>query len=120
MIKRCALLLFFFLLSTAACGRLGIGDTGQEVYIHNATDIPIVVYEAGREHPRTNFRVEPRQTRESAWPIPPRDSSGQLMGSQKVDAKDESGNLIFCRRYTLQELERQNWRIEIVEGDIRC
>ncbi|MBI4492352.1 MAG: hypothetical protein HY690_06120 [Chloroflexi bacterium] len=117
---------FLFLLvvaSSLACRGWIVGDPTQDLEIHNASDITVVVYEEGRAAPAsklTKFTLDPGKTTITGRIVLPPDSSGKLEGGQKIDAEDEAGNLVFCRKYTNEELKGLKWRVEIVKGQVLC
>jgi hypothetical protein len=54
----------------------------------------------------------------------PHSDSADTSGIYQVDAYNHVGGIeglhIFCRRFSYPEMERINWNIEIVRGEISC
>lgn len=91
---------------------------GHGVFLKNSTDIPVVLYELGRERRDVGVhRLEPGQEVGSSWAIPARRDDPRRA---KVEAEDVSGNLIFRRCYSWDDLEELSWRVEVVREIHSC
>lgn len=111
-----AILLALVLVVVAACG----SDAAYSVELHNATGVPIILVMSGTTRgelpdipPR--YSVQPDEIFITDWRRP--------YGSDppaSVRAEDQSGTLIFCRRFTRAEIQQLGFRVEIVRGDLRC
>jgi hypothetical protein len=108
------------LLICIACGTLRLGDPTQQVEIHNASDVPLVVFAEGRYRPTSDWVLQPGETGRSAWIMAPPNPSGKLTGGRRVEADDQAGNRVFCRYYNYQELKDAGWRVELTKGDVQC
>ena len=91
-----------------------VGDTSEVVYYHNATTVPLLVYGADNTK-KDARRVPPGETVKDQWLVPPVWSGArpQPGGPAKVQASTESGELVFCHRFTFDELAQMNWKIEL-------
>lgn len=98
----------------SSCGAIVIGDPSHDVYLHNATDVPVLLYEGARIADVPDARLLPSETRYTSWLVSTRSTTRRT-----VKALDETGQLIFCRRYDREELDRIGWRIEITREN-RC
>lgn len=101
--------------ATAACGVVTIGDPSHVAYLHNSTNRAVLVYEVARSDRVFDARVEADTTVKTSWLISKSSST-----KRTVEAYDEAGVLVFCRRYSYEELQRIGWRIEIVAGQNTC
>lgn len=91
----------------------------QEVDIQNATGVPIVLWSAGRGSAGGRSKLEVGQTKNNAWLGPPPGPMRE-QPMYRVDADDLSGEPIYCRVFSYQELEAQRWRITIRYGENVC
>jgi hypothetical protein len=113
-------LLFFLFSLCAACGTLQLGDPTKAVEIHNASDVPLVVFDEGRNRWNEGWVIQPGETSKAAWIIPTPGVSGKLIHGRRVEAEDLAGNRVFCRYYNYEELKDAGWRVELTKGDIQC
>ena len=96
------------LIVAAAC------DSGHSVYLHNATDRPVLVYERMGNETTPPFRVEPGQTFRDAWIVPATtEERAKSTVRRRVEATLEDGTPIFCDAYSYSQLDAMGWRIEI-------
>jgi hypothetical protein len=66
--------------------------------------------------PANQVRLGPGETRTNAWLAPL--SSGDR--PRLVQARDENDNVLFCERFTFEELQAIDWRIEVISGRVSC
>lgn len=99
------------------------GDPGavQVVLLHNATDITVVVY-ANEDilTPPPTIVLQPGDTKKTGWFVGYYQNHRQ---KRTVKAYDQSGNLIFCKTYTVTYEEARNkdvTTVEITRGDLSC
>lgn len=111
--------------ATVACQAQPPADPSQlpvhtfvNVWLHNASSVPVYVQEVpGSALPLR--RLSPGETQMSSWMTPR--GGGQGSSWQKtVEGTDEAGNLVFCHRFTLEELERSGRKAEVVAGKNTC
>ena len=89
-------------------------DSGHTVYLHNATDMPVLVYERMGRETTTPFRIERGQTFVNAWIVPASaEERARSPARRRVEATLEDGTLIFCDAYSYPQLDATDWRIEI-------
>lgn len=93
------------------------GDRSHDVTITNLADVPIILYDVGREHPDQSRMIAPHEARVTQWLVS-EDHSDSI--TQKVEATDANGNLVFCHRYTYNELSRLNWQVALRPGQLDC
>lgn len=98
-----------------SCGGPILGDPGHGVQVFNSSDTPVLVYIVVRTERVLDGRVEPGATRKTTWPYPPA-TAGRLT----VEAYDQIGNQVFCKRYSLEDFERTAWKVEIVRAHFSC
>ena len=90
----------------------GVGDNSELVYFHNATTLPLLVY--GSDSTKKDARlVPPDGTIKDQWLVPPVWSGTRPGTPRQVQASTDSNELIFCHRFSYDELARLNWRIEL-------
>jgi hypothetical protein len=93
------------------------GDRSHDVTITNPSDVPVILYDVGREHPAQSRTIAAHETRVTQWLVSD-DHSDSI--TQKVEATDTNGNLVFCHRYTYNELSRLNWQVSLRPGQLEC
>lgn len=108
-------------LSVAGCTLIPFGDYGETVFLHNRTDVLVYVYELAADGSQGTpaRQVAPGETLRNQW-LTPRPESRSPTGTRTVEAKDEAGNVVFCRTYTYAELERGGWNIDIRRDTQGC
>jgi hypothetical protein len=105
-------LLLAFVVAFIAAGC--VGDASHRVDYHNTTSVPLSIYADSTTGTRL---VAPGETYRDQWVVPAIWSGARSGPMRHVEAKSESGALVFCHRYTYEELDRLNWVIEIVPKD---
>lgn len=93
-------------------------DVSRDVAIENRTNARVVVYLDGRRDlPALRMTLGPGETWRDGWlwPVQPDD-----VRRRKVEAEDEQGNVIFCKRYSRLDLDQIGWRIEMTAGVASC
>ena len=91
-----------------------IGDNSHLVDYRNTTKRPLLVYES--EQYKSNARlVPPGETLHEQWLIPAMWSGTVTMAPRQVLASTESGERVFCHRFSYEELQRISWVIDITE-----
>lgn len=93
-------------------------EPGVSVQIRNSTDKPVFVAtgrERGAALEAPGLRVEPSETISASW-IGTVPSKVQY----RVQARSESGELVFCRIYSFEDPQIRELRIGIIEGDLAC
>lgn len=101
-------------LIASACG----GDESEKVYLHNTLDVAVNVGSNGASGPWQ--LVQPGQTGTNQWlVVGKRNGKRQDAGFplRQVEAKTESGERVFCHRYSDTDLDGLNWTIEIKRSD---
>jgi hypothetical protein len=95
------------------CGPFAFGDPLQAVVIENRTDVSVRVYQDGdsRKLPLDIATHETARTA-FAWPIDVSDGR-----KRKILADDVNGRLVYCERFSYQDLIRVDWHISIEERD---
>jgi hypothetical protein len=93
------------------------GDRSHDVTIANPSDASVILYDVGREHPDQSRTIAPHETKVTQWLVSA-DHSDSV--TQKVEATDTNGNLIFCHRYTYNELTQLNWHVTLRPGQLEC
>lgn len=99
-----------------SCLPIAFGDATRDVYIRNATDQAIVLFQVDRD-PRFQSRVAPGETVMGTWRYPL--SSGDRR-RVRVEADDLAGRTIYCAEFGFNNLEQIRWRIEIIAGHDNC
>jgi hypothetical protein len=112
--------LFVLILLCVACGSLQLGDPANVVEIHNSSDVPLVVFDAGPHWPNEGWVIQPGEKTKTPWTMAPPNPAGKLRGGRRVEAKDQVGNRVFCRYYNYEELKDAGWRVELTKGDVQC
>lgn len=110
---RHAALAILLALSATSC----LGDLSVHVTVRNTTDESIILYEGGRRFPEMKVQLPPGGERQTEFMYTQK-SSTQILS--QVEATDLTGTLIFCRKYTYQDVERLGGVIRIVRGELRC
>jgi len=116
-VGRFSVLLIAAALAASACGLLP-GDESEKVYLHNTLDVAVNVGANGPSGPWQ--LVQPGETGTNQWlVVGKRDGKRPDTGFplRQVEAKTESGERIFCHRYSDADLDRLNWTIEIKRSD---
>ena len=91
-----------------------IGDNSHRVDYRNALAVPVLVYESEATKASAR-RVGPGETLHEQWLVPAV-WSGRISGLPRMlQASTESGERIFCHRFTYEELDRLGWVIEITQ-----
>jgi hypothetical protein len=72
----------------------------------NTTDQDLVL----RGEPTGSSEVKAGSTRRDTWIV----GEGQNV---RVEARNALGEVVFCRRFTFDELERASWRVEITASN---
>jgi hypothetical protein len=101
----------------SACGLLP-GDESEYVYFHNTLDVAVAVGLKGDAEPWQP--VKPGEIATNQWIVAgKRDGKRQNPGFPvwQVEAKTESGERVFCHRYTPGDLDGLKWTIEIKRSD---
>ena len=101
----------------SACGLLP-GDESEKVYLHNTLDVAVNVGANGPSGPWQ--LVQPGETGTNQWlVVGKRDGKRPDTGFplRQVEAKTESGERVFCHRYSDTDLDGLNWTIEIKRSD---
>jgi hypothetical protein len=95
------------------------GDDLYEVQIENATAAVLVVTEmdAFPSGKPMVSRVDPGKVLLSAWRRP---REGRSNERALVRAENETGELLFCQRYTFADIKRLKHRITIHPHEIAC
>jgi hypothetical protein len=91
-----------------------MGDRSKQVRITNATGVTIFLDEGtvSSATPANQIRLAAGETRTNAWlaPLSPGDRP------RLVQARAENNDVLFCERFTFEELQAIDWRIEITRG----
>lgn len=111
------LLLGASLTSSCWIGSVVPGDRSHDVAITNPNDASVVLFDAGREYPAQSRTLAPHETKITQWLISD-DRSDAI--TQKVEATDSTGRLIFCHRFTYNELTRLKWQVSLQAGQLDC
>lgn len=116
----CALLLLSILVTTMSCGQFYLGDAGrpQDAIIYNETDVPVTVYGVSERYPKSpDARLQPGEQKKTGWLIP-----RGVTKQRTIEAYDDSGDLVFCKKYTLtyEDAGKEVLMISIVKGEISC
>src|SRR5437773_540886 len=91
-----------------------IGEESEKVYLHNTLDVAVTVGHHGDTGPWQ--LVQAGQTGTNQWIVAgKRNGKRQDAGLplRQIEAKTESGELVFCHRYSDTDLDGLNWTIEI-------
>lgn len=99
----------------AACA----GPSDRPIAIVNRTDQAVFVEAVGRAITGQSVRAQPGQTLTPAWSVVGPQDEGRSMRIL-IQAVDERGTVIYRDRYKLDEIKRQDWTIQIVEGHLDC
>jgi hypothetical protein len=95
-----------------------IGDESEKVYLHNTLNVAVTVAHHGDSGPWQ--LVQPGQTATNQWIVAGmRNGKRQDAGLplRQIEAKTESGELVFCHRYSDTDLDGLKWTIEIKRID---
>jgi hypothetical protein len=94
----------------ASCGMFG--SRGLPIEFVNRTGKLVVLYELGRANP---FRKElaPEERLQSSWVNSRLDDKAKDEVKYRVEATNQSGDLVFCHDFTFNELTRVGWVVEI-------
>lgn len=95
-----------------SCGILP-GDKGLPIAFVNRTGESIILYEKGRANPSYRKELAPDARSENVWVDSQLDERGKDLVKYRVEATTKSGDLVFCRDYTFNELTRIRWVVEI-------
>ena len=104
--------LFVFVVLTAAATACGLGDNSHDVYYRNTTGSTVLVYQTDATKGAAR-RVAAGETLHEQWIVPPVWSGTRSGAPQLLQASTESGEHIFCHRFSFDELEKLGWVIEI-------
>jgi hypothetical protein len=94
----------------------GLGDKSLKVTYQNETGQAVIVYPDGRDYPEIKLAL-------GAGAQQPSDLLGDPQSTTQVariEAVDESGNLIYCHRFIFRELGANGGVIHIRLGENRC
>ncbi len=94
-----------------------LGDPTREVQVRNRTGQTVVEYSYGRRDPKYKEVLELDQTLTQTWMSP---ISWTDPTKRRVEADDLAGTRIFCLDVGYDDLQRLNWRIDIVAGHPNC
>src|SRR5436309_12900009 len=87
-----------------------IGDVSEKVYLHNTLDVAVTVGHHGDSGPWQ--LVQPGQTGTNQW-IVARKMDGKRQDAglplRQIEAKTESGELVFCHRYSDTDPDSLKW-----------
>ena len=89
-----------------------VGDASHEVQYRNATDVPLNVY-ADSNTPTNPHLLAPAEIYKDRWVVPAVWSGVRSGAPRQVIAKTAGGELVFCHRFTFDELERISWMLQI-------
>jgi len=103
-------------LTTTACG-IHLGDLSHKIIYENATDGPVSVFPYGRDYPDMKLVLQPGATQKGDLLI--RDEKPDTWVAT-IEAVDQSGAFIFCRRYTNADLKETADRVIVKKGEFRC
>lgn len=95
------------------------GDPGYSMFVENATNERVTVYELGA-YPAGDrgFVLNPGEKRTTHW-LRPRDERDRQ--ETTVKATDDGGTVVFCRKYTYERAKDNfNWTIRITSGVLEC
>jgi hypothetical protein len=89
------------------------GDNYRDIYYTNRADVPVLVYE--RVPPGTSppHRVAPGGTFHNQVIVPTGRDLSTITTPRRFEATTESGEIIYCRTFTYEELGRLGWRLTI-------
>jgi hypothetical protein len=110
----CAAFLVLASFVSSAC--VTLRDATRNVVIVNGMDRPLVVYTFDKD-PRFAKRLAPGERWTDTWMYP---LSSDDKRRALVEANDETGLLVFCERYSFDDLARLSARIEIRERHVNC
>jgi len=99
------------LISVSAC----IGDPSHEATIENATSQTITVYLLGREYPSVVVDLPPGEKHKTNYL-----ASSQRSFIAKIEATTKTGELLYCRRFDYEAMERISWYVRITVGTVSC
>lgn len=98
---------------SSAC--VSFGDNSAEVRFHNGTEVAVNVYETDGTQKGPLRLIQSGDTAKNRWIIPA-EYSGRIEGpARQIEATTLAGDLLLCRRFTYEELQRLGWMIEIVK-----
>lgn len=107
----------FLVAAVLVVGTNCIGDNSHSVDFLNTTAVPLLVWNGGDAQRSNAQRVGPGETVKNQWVVP-HPQNGKLIGEpRQVQASTESGQRVFCHRFSYDELERIAWHIEIAARD---
>jgi hypothetical protein len=102
----------------SGCTRIGDPQSQRVEYKNNSGVLIRIYHRMGQE--KTGDRVlAPGETARNQFIVGPREWWGSTPPMQ-VEATDQNGSVIFCRRYRLEELDQLGWKVEIVNGALHC
>ena len=103
----------------SSCG-IFAGDESETVYLHNTLDVPVSVYQTDGKQRGPSQLVQPGQTATNRW-LAAAKRDGQRVESglplRQVEATTDSGDRVFCHRYTDTDLDGLHWSIDIRRAD---
>ena len=94
-----------------------MGDLNHPVIFENATDAKVTLYPYGRSHQELKRVLEPGATHKDNIPVS--DMKRETYVAY-VEAVNESGDLVFCHRYTNGDLDQLQGRIVVRAGELQC
>jgi hypothetical protein len=89
-------------------------DPVASLVFHNQTGESVVVEHGSRRVDPPEFNLEPGETKRSSA-LMPNDKA-----QQRVEARDATGTLIFCRVYTGKEMHDWEIHVDIQRGLLAC
>lgn len=97
-----------------------IGDPGVvTVRVTNRTDSPVKAFIPMGGRTSSVAVIEPGTSGRVTFLAGP--SSGWLLATPvRIEAIDSDGATVFCRTFPILDLERMQWKVEIVKGVIVC
>jgi len=95
----------------AACG-FSMGDTGIQVTIENRLDRAVIVAK-GEQDPMRGTRVPPLGTARAEWLSPGSLDDERRAPPFRVEARSETGELIFCAMLTYEGIRRDANKLDI-------
>jgi len=101
------------LLVSASC----FGDLSHPVLYENATSARVTIYPRGREYPGVKRVLDAGATQKDNLLVSNMNPDTFVA---RIEAVDDAGLLVFCRRYTNGDLDHLGDRITVHAGEITC
>ena len=108
--KCLAAVLSLVLVLGGACEALP-NDPSQPATLQNMTASAISVYVTERGRPAEPFTLDSGKSQPAAW---------RPRGPYRVEARNQTGAVIYCRIWTNEELDRSKGEIVITTGASSC